>query len=65
MSRDSRPGAGIENEFAKRNTKIVGISVDPVESHHKWKEDIQSATGGSVGYPMIGDPDRINTDTPL
>ena len=49
--------AGIENEFAKRNTKIVGISVDPVESHHKWKEDIQSATGGSVGYPMIGDPE--------
>lgn len=49
--------AGVMDEFAKRNCKIIGISVDPVEAHHKWKEDIATATGQSVSYPMIGDPD--------
>ncbi|MFU8863544.1 MAG: peroxiredoxin [Rhodobacterales bacterium] len=49
--------AGLAPEFTKRNAKIIGISVDPVESHHKWKSDIQVATGHSVGYPMIGDTD--------
>ncbi len=49
--------AGLENEFAKRNTKVIGISVDPVENHHKWKEDIQVVTGKNVEYPMIGDPE--------
>jgi len=48
--------AGMMDEFAKRNTKILGISVDPVESHQKWKADIQTATGNKVSYPMIGDP---------
>ena len=47
--------AGIAPEFTRRNAKIIGISVDPVESHHKWKADIQTATGQSVTYPMIGD----------
>ncbi|MGO4405333.1 peroxiredoxin [Bosea sp. RAF48] len=47
--------AGIKGEFDKRNVKIIGISVDPVESHHKWKADIQTATGHNVTYPMIGD----------
>lgn len=49
--------AGLAPEFAKRNARIIGISVDPVESHEKWKVDIETATGHSVGYPMIGDPD--------
>jgi len=49
--------AGIEDDFAKRNCKIIGISVDPVESHQKWKEDIKAATGSEVTYPMIGDPE--------
>ena len=49
--------AGLEGEFRKRNVKIIGISVDPVESHHKWKADIQKATGHAVRYPMIGDYD--------
>jgi len=49
--------AGLAPDFAKRNAKIIGISVDPVESHHKWKTDIQVATGQSVAYPMIGDTD--------
>jgi len=47
--------AGLAGEFAKRNAKIIGISVDPVESHHKWKQDIAKATGHAVDYPLIGD----------
>lgn len=49
--------AGLEGEFAKRNVKVIGISVDPVESHTKWKDDIKLATGFEVGYPLIGDKD--------
>ena len=49
--------AGLKNEFDKRGTKIIGISVDPVESHIKWKGDIEKATGHVVNYPMIGDKD--------
>jgi len=49
--------AGLESEFTARNAKIIGISVDPVESHHKWKTDIEKATGHAVHYPMIGDAD--------
>lgn len=47
--------AGLEGEFKKRNAKIIGISVDPVESHNRWKDDIKTATGHTVHYPMIGD----------
>ena len=47
--------AGLKDEFTQRNAKIIGISVDPVESHNKWKSDIQAATGHKVNYPMIGD----------
>lgn len=47
--------AGLRDEFAKRNAKIIGISVDPVDSHHKWKEDIQKASGHKVDYPLIAD----------
>jgi alkyl hydroperoxide reductase subunit AhpC len=49
--------AGLEDEFRKRNAKIIGISVDPVDSHDKWKADIKTATGFDVGYPLIGDKD--------
>ena len=48
--------AGLIDEFAKRNTKIIGISVDPVDDHHRWKADIEQVSGNSVSYPMIGDP---------
>jgi alkyl hydroperoxide reductase subunit AhpC len=44
-------------DFAKRGVKIIGISVDPVESHEKWKADIKTATGHEVDYPLIGDRD--------
>ncbi|HET7413551.1 MAG TPA: peroxiredoxin [Pararhizobium sp.] len=49
--------AGLMDDFAKRNAKILGISVDPVESHNKWKADIEKASGHKVDYPMIGDPE--------
>ncbi len=49
--------AGLEGEFRKRNARIIGISVDPVDSHDKWKADIKTATGFDVGYPLIGDKD--------
>ena len=49
--------AGLQGEFAKRNTKIVGLSVDPVTSHGKWAADIEETQGHKVTYPMIGDPE--------
>jgi alkyl hydroperoxide reductase subunit AhpC len=49
--------AGMMGEFAKRNAKIIGISVDPVADHHRWKSDIESYSGTRVTYPMIGDPE--------
>jgi len=49
--------AGLEGEFSRRNAKIIGISVDPIESQNKWKDDIQKVTGNEVRYPMIGDRD--------
>jgi len=49
--------AGLEDEFSRRNAKIIGISVDPIESQNKWKEDIEKVTGNTVHYPMIGDRD--------
>jgi alkyl hydroperoxide reductase subunit AhpC len=49
--------AGLDGEFRKRGVKIIGISVDPVESHVKWKADIRTATGFDVEYPLIGDKD--------
>jgi thioredoxin-dependent peroxiredoxin len=49
--------AGLEPEFAKRNCKIIGLSVDPVEKHEKWAVDIEKSQGHKVNYPMIGDPE--------
>lgn len=48
--------ARIEPEFTKRNCKIIGLSVDPVESHLNWEKDIEETQGAVVNYPMIGDP---------
>ena len=44
-------------EFAKRNTKVIGLSVDPVEAHSRWATDIEATQGHAVTYPMIGDAD--------
>jgi alkyl hydroperoxide reductase subunit AhpC len=49
--------ARIKGEFDKRGVKIIGLSVDPVESHNKWAEDIRETQGAAPNYPMIGDPD--------
>ena len=49
--------AGLQPEFAKRNCKIIGLSVDPVNSHSKWASDIEETQGHKVTYPMIGDPE--------
>ena len=48
--------ARIKDEFDKRNTKIIGLSVDPVSNHSKWAEDIRETQGVAPNYPMIGDP---------
>ena len=49
--------AGLKPEFDKRNTKILGLSVDPVANHEKWAKDIEETQGHAVTYPMIGDPE--------
>ena len=49
--------AGLQGEFAKRNCKVIGISVDPVSNHESWSKDIESSQGHAVTYPLIGDPE--------
>ena len=49
--------AKLEPEFKKRNCKVIGLSVDPVDNHKKWANDIQETQGHAVNYPMIGDSD--------
>jgi alkyl hydroperoxide reductase subunit AhpC len=49
--------AGLQPEFAKRNCKIIGLSVDPVSKHSQWAADIEETQGHKVNYPMIGDTD--------
>ena len=48
--------AKLHPEFTKRNTKIIGLSVDPASSHAKWAADIEETQGAKVTFPMIGDP---------
>jgi alkyl hydroperoxide reductase subunit AhpC len=50
--------AALEGEFAKRNTKVIGLSVDPLDEHHRWKGDIKDVTGHALNFPLIADPDR-------
>jgi thioredoxin-dependent peroxiredoxin len=47
--------AGLQPEFAKRNTRLIGLSVDPVENHSRWSRDIEETQGHAINYPMIGD----------
>jgi len=49
--------AGLKPEFDKRGCKILGLSVDPVDDHHRWKKDIEETQGHKVTYPMVGDPE--------
>jgi thioredoxin-dependent peroxiredoxin len=50
--------AALKPEFEKRNTKVIGLSVDSVNSHNKWERDIEDVTGNRVNFPMIADTDR-------
>ena len=54
--------ARIKPEFDKRNVKVIGLSVDPVDSHVEWEKDIEETQGDAVNFPMIGDPDRTVAD---
>ena len=50
--------AGLKAQFELRNTKVIGLSVDSLESHKRWASDIHDVTGNAVNFPMIADPDR-------
>ncbi len=54
--------ARLKDEFAKRNAKVIGLSVDSVESHDRWKQDIEDATGNKLNYPLIGDEEHKVAD---
>src|SRR5947208_2050270 len=49
--------AKIGPEFERRNVKVVGLSVDPIDKHEKWADDIEETQGSRPGYPIIGDSD--------
>ena len=50
--------AALKSEFDRRNTRLIALSVDSVETHERWAVDIADVTGSTVNFPMIGDPDR-------
>jgi thioredoxin-dependent peroxiredoxin len=50
--------AKIKPEFDRRGVKVIGLSVDPVDSHHRWEKDIEETQGQAVNFPMIADADR-------
>src|SRR5258708_7953375 len=52
----------LKGEFDKRNTKVVGLSVDPVDSHNAWAGDIKDVTGNALNFPLLGDPDHKVAD---
>ena len=54
--------AGLKPEFEKRNVKIVGLSVDPTDSHNEWAKDIEETQGHALNYPVIADHDRKVAD---
>ena len=54
--------AKLKPEWDKRNVKPIGLSVDPVDSHHKWEGDIEETQGQAVNFPVIADPERTVAD---
>jgi len=54
--------AKLKPEFDKRNVKVIGLSVDPLESHHGWEKDIEETQGSAVNFPMIADQDKKVSD---
>lgn len=51
-----------KNEFTRRDTKLIGVSVDSVEDHRAWSSDIQETQGAALNYPLVGDEDRTVAD---
>jgi thioredoxin-dependent peroxiredoxin len=49
--------ASLKDRFAERNTKVIGLSMDPVSDHAKWAHDIEETQGHKLNYPLIGDPE--------
>jgi len=49
--------AKLKPEFEKRNTKVIGLSIDPVDDHKRWAKDIEETQGAAPNYPIIGDAD--------
>ena len=54
--------AALKPEFDKRNVKVIGLSVDPLDSHHGWKQDIADVTGNELNFPLIADEDKRVAD---
>ena len=52
----------LKPEFEKRNVKVIGLSVDPLDSHEKWAGDIEETQGAKLNFPLIADPDRKVSD---
>lgn len=50
--------AKLKPEFERRNVKVIGLSVDPIEDHHRWAEDIRETQGAALNFPLIADQDR-------
>ncbi|GAA6526094.1 peroxiredoxin [Intrasporangium sp. DVR] len=50
--------AALKDEWARRNTKVIAVSVDPVDQHQQWKPDIEQVSGHAVDYPIVADEDR-------
>ena len=54
--------AALKSEFDKRNTKVVGLSVDGLSDHEKWSQDIEDVTGSKLNFPLVADKDREVAD---
>jgi thioredoxin-dependent peroxiredoxin len=54
--------AALKDEFDRRNTKVIGLSVDPIEDHEVWKHDIAETQGTALNFPLIADPDHKVAD---
>ncbi len=54
--------AALKPEFDRRNVKVIGLSVDPLDSHHGWKQDIADVTGSELNFPLIADDDKKVAD---
>jgi alkyl hydroperoxide reductase subunit AhpC len=50
--------AALKDEWEKRDVKVVGLSVDPIEDHHGWAGDIKDVTGNALNFPLVADPDK-------